>query len=667
LVIQLHQITAALYLAAGLIAGLGLALPMKNLLRVSIGLLCAGAISHGLAFLQLHNAVPPVPLTDTPVAISFMAWIAVVFSIVLLYRARLAALSVLVAPVAFLAVFFAALRIPDQVPATTLGSGSWPHAHVLLAGSGLALLGVAGLAGMLFLLEHRRLKAKRSRAGRSQLPTLEALDRVNRSALAVGFPLITLGVVSGMLWLDAAHGKFFTGSAQGGGECGMRIRVSVIRGRGCGALRMKVVLVGMNHRSAPIEVRERYAVVDDVAPVLQKLVASQEIEEAVLLSTCNRTEVIIVTRSLGEARLRLENFFRHDLAGDDAQANIADYLYEFVDGDAMGHLLRVASSLDSMVVGEPQILGQAKSAYADAVECGVAGPVLSRLYQTAFATAKRVRTDTRIAERPISVARVAVDLAKQIFEDLGDKHAILIGAGEMVEMALRSLRGEGLKSIAVANRTVSRAEELAEKFSASAHGLDEIGELISRADLVLSCIGAEKPILTSEGLSSVLKARSNRPLFVIDLGVPRNVEPELDEHDNVFLYDVDDLGEIADENAEKRRRETKLGEAIVAEERQRLEGWFMALRVAPTISQLRERLESIRSKEVARTRAKLGLAEAEHESVDALTRSIVNKILHVPMTALRREAEREEGLVYLEAVRALFALDAANEEPDSSK
>lgn len=213
MVVQLHQITAALYLAAGLIAALGLALPMKSLLRISIGLLGVGAVVHGVAFSQLHNAVPPIPLTDTPAAMSFMAWIAVCFSLVLLYRARLAALSVFVAPVAFLATFFAALRIPNPVAATTLGSGSWPHAHVLLAGSGLALLGVAGLAGMLFLLEHHRLKAKRAQAHRSPWPTLEALDRVNRFALGLGFPLITLGVISGMFWLDAARGQMFTGSA----------------------------------------------------------------------------------------------------------------------------------------------------------------------------------------------------------------------------------------------------------------------------------------------------------------------------------------------------------------------------------------------------------------------------------------------------------------------
>jgi len=428
---------------------------------------------------------------------------------------------------------------------------------------------------------------------------------------------------------------------------------------------MKILLVGMNHRSAPVEVRERYAR-DDVAPVLQKLAASSEIDEAVLLSTCNRTEVVVVTRALEAARLRLQRFFRHDLAAADggARENVADYLYEYRDGDAMGHLLRVTSSLDSMVVGEPQILGQAKAAYADAVECSAAGPVLSRLYQTAFATAKRVRTDTRIAERPVSIARVAVDLARQIFEDLDDKHAVLLGAGEMVEMALRSLRREGLASIAVANRSVANAEALAAELEASAHGLDEIGQLVGRADLVLTCVGGAEPVLTREALSTVLIARRDRPLFVIDLGVPSNVEAALEQHDNVFLYDIDDLGEIANENAAARHRETALGEAIVAEERQRLEGWFMALRAAPTIAHLRRRVDGIRAREVERALGRLGLDATQCEAVDALTRSIVNKILHAPMVSLRREAEREEGLAYLEAVRALFALDDSDDGSD---
>ena len=422
---------------------------------------------------------------------------------------------------------------------------------------------------------------------------------------------------------------------------------------------MKVMLVGMNHRSAPVEVRERVAV-DDVTPALTKLLASSEIDEGILLSTCNRTEVVVVTRSPDAARLRLQSFFRRDLA-DEGEAigpeELGDFLYEYADAEAIGHLLRVASSLDSMVVGEPQILGQAKAAYAAAVDCGASGPILNRIYQAAFATAKRVRTETRIAERPVSLARVAVDLAKQIFEDLENKRALMVGAGEMIEMAMRSLRGAGLEEIAVANRTVANAESLAAEFGATAHGLDELPELMTGADVVLSCIGGDAPVITRAGLAAVLKARRNRPLFVIDLGVPRNVEPELDDLDNVYLYDIDDLADVASTNAKARKQESERAELIVHEECQRLDGWFAALRAAPTIKHLRERVESIRKGEVERALARRSLSDEQRDAVESLTRLIVNKILHAPMTRLKHEAETEEGMAYLEVARILFALD----------
>ncbi|NQZ97956.1 MAG: glutamyl-tRNA reductase [Myxococcales bacterium] len=422
---------------------------------------------------------------------------------------------------------------------------------------------------------------------------------------------------------------------------------------------MKVMLVGMNHRSAPVEVRERVAV-DDVTPALTKLLASSEIDEGILLSTCNRTEVVVVTRSPDAARLRLQSFFRRDLA-DEGEAigpeELGDFLYEYADAEAIGHLLRVASSLDSMVVGEPQILGQAKAAYAAAVDCGASGPILNRIYQAAFATAKRVRTETRIAERPVSLARVAVDLAKQIFEDLENKRALMVGAGEMIEMAMRSLRGAGLEEIAVANRTVANAESLAAEFGATAHGLDELPELMTGADVVLSCIGGDAPVITRAGLAAVLKARRNRPLFVIDLGVPRNVEPELDDLDNVYLYDIDDLADVASTNAKARKQESERAELIVHEECQRLDGWFAALRAAPTIKHLRERVERIRKGEVERALARRSLSDEQRDAVESLTRLIVNKILHAPMTRLKHEAETEEGMAYLEVARILFALD----------
>ena len=428
---------------------------------------------------------------------------------------------------------------------------------------------------------------------------------------------------------------------------------------------MKILLVGMNHRTAPLALRERLAV-DDPVPLLRKLVANQEIDEAVLLSTCNRIELVVLTRNEGAARLRLRSCFRFDLAGDDAgpaAADLESHLYEHTGPDAMRHVLRVASSLDSMVVGEPQILGQTKDAYRAAVECGACGPILGRLFQLAFATAKRVRTETRVAARPVSVARVAVDLAEQIFEDLSGKKALLVGAGEMTEAALAALRDHGLVSVAITNRTPERAAPLAARFGATAHGLSELPRLLAEADVVLTSIAGDGPLLTPGLVSAALAGRKSRPLFVIDIGVPRNADPALDQLDDVYLYDLDDLAAIADRNAAQRSRDVAKAEAIIEEQQQRFDGWFVALRAVPTIRHLRERIESLRADEVERALAKLPLPPDQRAAVEALTRSLVNKILHAPVSRLRREAEREEGIVYLETARVLFDLD---EHPEAT-
>jgi glutamyl-tRNA reductase len=429
---------------------------------------------------------------------------------------------------------------------------------------------------------------------------------------------------------------------------------------------VRIVLLGMNHRSAPLALRERLAV-DDPGPPLQKLVASDEIEEAVLLSTCNRVEVVALTRRPEAARHRLRSFFSRDLPGAQGLggADLDAHLYAYNDADAVGHVLRVTAALDSMVVGEPQILGQVKDAYRAALECRACGPILGRLFQNAFATAKRVRTETRIAQRPVSVARVAVELAQQIFEDLADKRALLIGAGEMIELALAALRDRGLVSIAVANRTPERAAELAVAFGATAHGLDELPQLLAAADVVLASIGAERVVLGRAEVERALHARRNRPIFVIDIGVPRNVDPAIDDLDDVYLYDIDDLAAVADENAEARQREAARAEAIVAEERQRFDGWFAALRAVPTIRHLRARVEEIRRVELERLLARAPFDASQREALEALTLAITNKILHAPVSRLRREAEREQGMAYLEAARVLFGLDepAGGPEP----
>ena len=429
---------------------------------------------------------------------------------------------------------------------------------------------------------------------------------------------------------------------------------------------MKLLLVGMNHRTAPLALRERLAV-EDPAPVLRKLVAGDEIDEAVLVSTCNRVELVVLTRDLESARLRLRSCFRRELASGGVgpgERELDASLYEHTDGDAMRHVFRVASALDSMVVGEPQILGQTKDAYRAAVECGASGAILGRLFQHAFTTAKRVRSETRLAERPVSVARVAVGLAGQIFEDFAEKHALLVGAGEMIELALRALRDAGLESVRVANRTAERAQHLAVQFGATAHGLGELPALLADADVVLTSIGGGEPWLTRPLAEQALRARRGRPIFVIDIGVPRNADLAIDALDDVYRYDVDDLAAVADENAEERRREQARAEAIVETEQQRFDGWFAALRAVPTIKHLRARVEAIRAAELEKALARLDLDDAQQRAVDALTRGIVNKILHAPLSRLRREAEREEGMAHLETARLLFGLDDGEDDAD---
>jgi glutamyl-tRNA reductase len=431
---------------------------------------------------------------------------------------------------------------------------------------------------------------------------------------------------------------------------------------------VKILVVGMSHHSAPVEVRERFAV-SDPRSALHKLVASDAIEEAVILSTCNRVEIVATSHQPEAARHHLNSFFERDLAEQAGLADshgLSDYLYHHADADAVSHVFRVASAIDSMVVGEPQILGQVKDAYREAVEDGTSGPVLSRLFQRAFATAKRVKNETRIAERPVSVARVAVELSEQVFESLANKRGLLIGAGEMIETALQALHRDGLQDIAIANRTVEHAEELAKRFGATWHGLGEIDDLLARSDVVLTCIGGDSPLLDRPRIERALRSRRNRPVFVIDIGVPRNVHPDVNQLDSVYLYNIDDLQEISAANAQERRGETVRAEQIVVEEQRRFEGWLVALQAVPTIRHLRGRAESIRSSEIDRVAGKLGFDEEQRDGVEALTRAIVNKILHPPLARLRAESDREEGIAILEAARSLFGLDEQGGETAAS-
>ena len=428
---------------------------------------------------------------------------------------------------------------------------------------------------------------------------------------------------------------------------------------------MKILVLGMNHRTAPVDVRERFAV-DATGPVLRKLVDRPEIAEATLISTCNRVELVVTAENPDAAQHVLYDFFARELGdGDGPSAGaLADLTYLREGRQAVEHVFRVASAIDSMVVGEPQILGQVKDAYREATEAGVCGPVLARLFQRAFATAKRVKNETGIAQRPVSVARVAVDLAKQIFERLDDKSGLLIGAGEMIEAALVAPHDHGLGERRVANRTAANAQALADRFGGSAHALDELDRLLPDSDVVLTCVGGDAPILTRERVERSLVARRGRPLFLIDIGVPRNVDPAVHEIDSAYLYDLDDLQEVAAANEEERRRESERAERIVYEEREQFEGWLVALQAVPTIRDLLDRAEAIRRGEIDRFAGRLGLSGSQVETLEQLTNSIVNKLMHEPISRLRDETDREAGLVRLEEARVLFGLDGDSGDRD---
>lgn len=412
----------------------------------------------------------------------------------------------------------------------------------------------------------------------------------------------------------------------------------------------------MSHHTAPLALRERYAV-PDPRPALARLLAAPEIHEALLLSTCNRVEALVWTADADAASRRLRAFFGQARPAA-APESLCAALYEAREAEAVRRFFRVAASLDSMVVGEPQILGQVKQAYRAAVECGACGPMLERLCQRAFATAKRVRSETRIAEGPVSVARVAVQLAGQIFESLAGKTALLVGAGQMIELALEALdalQRKGLAAVSVANRTLARASALAGRFGVSAHDLSELPALLLRADILFTCIDGELP---AAPLSAALRAR-RRPLFAVDLGFPRNIPPALGgwagagDGAGIHIYDLDDLQRLAEQNARGRGLAVAQAEDIVADEQRRFGGWLAAQEAVPTIRALCARAESIRSAEIERALQGGGSREA----LEAVTRAVVNKLLHAPLSRLRAEGESAAGPALLEAARALFGLD----------
>jgi glutamyl-tRNA reductase len=427
---------------------------------------------------------------------------------------------------------------------------------------------------------------------------------------------------------------------------------------------MRFQLIGVNHNTAPVEVRERLAIPESRLPeACKKLAEYPGIDEGMILSTCNRVEILANTKNGAGADLRgfLQNYFQLD------GVELNKHLYEYNEHEAVRHLFRVAASLDSMVVGEPQILGQVKEAYATARAVGAVRAQLDQLVTRAFAVAKRVRTETAVGSSSVSIASVAVDLAKKIFGNLQGKHVYLVGAGKMSELAARHLMAHGCASIFVANRTYDRAVSLAYKFKGQAIHFEDLHRTCDRADIVITSTGAPHAIFRREHGELFLSRRKNRPMFFIDIAVPRDVDPAMNKLDGIFVYDIDDLQQAVASHVADRRKEAERAEAIVTVEVERFQARIQTLDVVPTIVSLQDHLETIRQAEIDRVRGRLGPMTPEQEmAVEALTRGIVNKIMHTPISTLKTAAREPEATTVIDLVRRLFNLQEKRAAKSSS-
>jgi glutamyl-tRNA reductase len=420
---------------------------------------------------------------------------------------------------------------------------------------------------------------------------------------------------------------------------------------------MDILVVGLSHKTAPVEIRERVAFAPTaMEKPLREMLALPAVSEGVIVSTCNRVELYATSRDPEAALSQLKRFLAevHDLVPE----TLEEHLYEYQGEEAIHHVFRVAASLDSMVIGEPQILGQIKTAYGYAAEFKTVGLILNRFLHKAFSVAKRVRTETDIASNAVSVSFAAVELARKIFGTLERKTVLLIGAGEMCELAARHFLNNGASQILVTNRTFERAEKLAAEFEGKAVPFDEFSHYLPQVDIILTSTGAPNFILGHRKVEEVIRLRKNKPMLFIDIAVPRDIDPKVNDIDNVYLYDVDDLQGVVQANLKERHKEAHKAEAIIDQEIGQFHRWLASLDVVPTIVSLRGRLEEIRRGELEKTFANLkDLGAKERKAIEALTSAIVNKVLHQPITILKQAQNDGNGVNYIDAVRTLFDLE----------
>ena len=417
-----------------------------------------------------------------------------------------------------------------------------------------------------------------------------------------------------------------------------------------------IILIGINHKTAPVELRECIAFnKDESSEALETLRHTPTILEALLYSTCNRVELLMVA----EDKLKAIEAARHFLSSRNniPTSRFENSLYVHENDQAVRHLFRVAASLDSMIVGEPQILGQIKEAYRSATDAKTSGVILNRLMHRAFFVAKRIRTETGIGDRAVSLSFAAVELGRKIFGSLEGKHVLLIGAGEMAELAVEHLIRNRVSQTFVANRTFENGLALASRFNGKAIRFEEVGDVIKQVDIVISSTGAPGFVLTRDQIKPILRARRNRPIFLIDIAVPRDIDPDINRLDNAYVYDIDDLKGVIEENIEDRQKEAVKGERIIDEAVIRFREWLDGLDVVPTIVALRKKLEAMAELEIKRTVQGQGLSAESTEALQRMMGAYINKVLHEPTVFLKKEGMLGDKSAQIDVVRKLFKLD----------
>src|SRR6476661_1297583 len=420
---------------------------------------------------------------------------------------------------------------------------------------------------------------------------------------------------------------------------------------------MHIVVVGLSHKTAPVEIREKLAVPESrMGAALTRLCSYQGVKEGVLLSTCNRVEVYSIVDDIEAGYGRIQEFLA-DTHLSLSSEQLTPHLYWHTGDRAIGHLFRVAASLDSMIIGESQILGQLKSSFEVALAHKTTGVIMNKVVKKAISVAKRVRTETKISEMAVSVSYAAVELAKKIFSDLSEKTVLLVGAGEMAKLAARHFIANGVRHVRVTTRNSQHALELANRFGGTAVAFEEFREDMASADIVLVSTGAAHYLVSEDDVQRSVKQRMNRPMFLIDISVPRNIDPAVRHVDNAFLFDIDDLKCRVEQNRGGRLQEAEQAEHMVIEEVGAVRQWLKSLEVTPTIVALKSRVEDIKRAEVEKVLGRLThLAPQERALVEAMASSIVNKLIHNTMITLKSEVASADGAAFVEAARRFFNL-----------